>query len=135
MRIAEIYKSVQGEGRLTGTPSVFVRTSGCNLRCHFCDTPHTSWFPEGDDLSQGGWGLLIGLSLGIEAGKLPPTITFTGTGAGTEDESFDFLIRPVVGFEIPEFNPGTATFSSFTITGSYFPPLFLTLNLGGTFQL
>ena len=51
MRIAEIYKSVQGEGRLTGTSSVFVRASGCNLRCHFCDTPHTSWFPEGDDLS------------------------------------------------------------------------------------
>ncbi len=51
MRIAEIYKSVQGEGRLTGTESVFVRASGCNLRCWFCDTPHTSWHAEGDDLS------------------------------------------------------------------------------------
>ena len=51
MRIAEIYKSIQGEGRLTGTESVFVRASGCNLRCTFCDTPHTSWRPEGDDLS------------------------------------------------------------------------------------
>jgi 7-carboxy-7-deazaguanine synthase len=49
MKIAEIYKSVQGEGRLTGTPSVFVRTSGCNLRCWFCDTPYTSWRPEGRD--------------------------------------------------------------------------------------
>ena len=39
MRIAEIYRSVQGEGLLTGVPSVFVRTSGCNLRCWFCDTP------------------------------------------------------------------------------------------------
>ena len=51
MRIAELYESVQGEGRLTGTPSVFVRVSGCNLRCDFCDTPYTSWNPEGEDLS------------------------------------------------------------------------------------
>lgn len=51
MKIAEIYKSVQGEGLLTGTPSVFVRTSGCNLRCWFCDTPYTSWEPEGQDIT------------------------------------------------------------------------------------
>lgn len=49
MKIAEIYKSVQGEGFLTGTPSVFVRASGCNLRCWFCDTPYASWQPEGHD--------------------------------------------------------------------------------------
>jgi 7-carboxy-7-deazaguanine synthase len=51
MRIAEIYQSRQGEGLLTGTPSVFVRASGCNLRCWFCDTPYTSWQSEGEDLS------------------------------------------------------------------------------------
>lgn len=51
MRIAEIFKSVQGEGFLTGTPSVFVRASGCNLRCWFCDTPYASWYPEGEDRS------------------------------------------------------------------------------------
>jgi 7-carboxy-7-deazaguanine synthase len=51
MRIAEVFHSIQGEGRLTGVPSVFVRTSGCNLRCWFCDTPYTSWNPEGDERS------------------------------------------------------------------------------------
>jgi len=49
MRIAEIFYSVQGEGRLLGIPSVFVRTSGCNLRCVWCDTPYTSWKPEGKE--------------------------------------------------------------------------------------
>jgi 7-carboxy-7-deazaguanine synthase len=49
MRIAEIFYSLQGEGRLLGMPSVFIRTSGCNLRCVWCDTPYTSWRPEGRD--------------------------------------------------------------------------------------
>ncbi len=51
MKISEIFYSVQGEGSLVGVPSVFIRTSGCNLRCVWCDTPYTSWAPEGDDIS------------------------------------------------------------------------------------
>ena len=51
MRISEIFYSIQGEGRLLGVPSVFVRTSGCNLRCRWCDTPYTSWKPEGKSWS------------------------------------------------------------------------------------
>ncbi len=51
MRIAEIYASVQGEGSLRGTESSFVRASGCNLRCRWCDTPYASWRPEGEDRS------------------------------------------------------------------------------------
>lgn len=39
-RINEIFCSLQGEGFHTGTPAVFVRFSGCNLRCAFCDTQH-----------------------------------------------------------------------------------------------
>src|SRR5215468_7487156 len=51
LRIAELFYSIQGEGSLIGVPSVFIRTSGCNLRCSWCDTPYTSWRPEGTDLS------------------------------------------------------------------------------------
>jgi 7-carboxy-7-deazaguanine synthase len=50
VRIAELFYSLQGEGMLLGTPSVFVRTSGCNLRCVWCDTPYTSWAPEGEEM-------------------------------------------------------------------------------------
>ena len=51
MRISEIFYSIQGEGELTGVPTVFIRTSGCNLRCRWCDTPYASWNPEGEEMS------------------------------------------------------------------------------------
>jgi 7-carboxy-7-deazaguanine synthase len=51
LKIAELFYSIQGEGSLVGVPSFFIRTTGCNLRCSWCDTPYTSWHPEGADLS------------------------------------------------------------------------------------
>jgi len=45
--VSETFYSIQGEGKLTGQPSYFIRTSGCNLRCTWCDTPYASWNPDG----------------------------------------------------------------------------------------
>ena len=51
MKISELFYSIQGEGKRAGSPSFFIRTNYCNLRCKFsngnlCDTSYTSWFPD-----------------------------------------------------------------------------------------
>ena len=49
MKVNEIFYSVQGEGRYTGTPAVFLRLSGCNLKCDFCDTQHSTFAEMSED--------------------------------------------------------------------------------------
>ena len=107
MYIAETFTSLQGEGMLVGVPSFFIRSSGCNLRCRWCDTPYTSWLPEGERRSvdelltvaeasgvahvvvTGGEPLLqreIGaLTTGLQAAGLHVTVET----AGTVDPSFE----------------------------------------------
>ncbi len=49
MKIYSVFRSIQGEGLMIGTPTVFIRTSGCPLRCTYCDTPQA--FDEGEEWS------------------------------------------------------------------------------------
>ena len=48
MKVCEIFTTLQGEGLMTGVPSVFVRLAGCNLRCPFCDTD----FADGEEMPE-----------------------------------------------------------------------------------
>ena len=49
MKINEIFKSIQGESIYMGTPTLFIRTAGCNLRCTYCDTKYA--YNEGKEIS------------------------------------------------------------------------------------
>jgi len=84
VQIAEIFESIQGEGPWAGTQSLFIRTSGCNLRCWFCDTPYTSWKPEGNafTLDELSWRVADSLApdvvlTGGEPMLLPDLVTLT----------------------------------------------------------
>jgi 7-carboxy-7-deazaguanine synthase len=74
LRIAEAFTSIQGEGLFAGTPSAFIRISGCHLRCVWCDTPYASWSPEGplrevDELA--GWFARQGVGHAVITGGEP----------------------------------------------------------------
>ena len=49
MKINEIFYSLQGEGNWSGLPNIFIRTTGCNLRCSFCDTKYA--YESGEEMS------------------------------------------------------------------------------------
>jgi 7-carboxy-7-deazaguanine synthase len=51
LNVSELFYSIQGEGRLAGVPSVFVRLAGCDLRCRWCDTPQAMEASHGQDIT------------------------------------------------------------------------------------
>ena len=51
--IHEIYRSLQGESAYAGLPCVFVRTTQCDYRCSWCDTPHSLQSRHADDQGRG----------------------------------------------------------------------------------
>jgi 7-carboxy-7-deazaguanine synthase len=84
--INELFTSLQGEGTLAGVPSTFVRTSGCNLRCWFCDSYHTSWEPTG------AWRSVDAVLDAVES-RAPDHVVLTGGEPLIHDASLDLLRR------------------------------------------
>lgn len=85
--INEVFYSLQGEGTLAGVPSVFVRTSGCNLRCWFCDSYHTSWEPTG------AWRDVDSIIEEVHSHEQANHVVLTGGEPLIHEESIELLER------------------------------------------
>ena len=85
--INELFYSLQGEGRLAGVPTVFVRTSGCNLRCWFCDSYHTSWEPTH------AWMDVDDIVAEVESHERADHVVVTGGEPMIHDQVVDLLDR------------------------------------------
>lgn len=115
-KINEIFYSLQGEGHHTGYPSVFIRFSGCNLQCPFCDTHHNDGVAMSDtdivraiNLYKADWVVLTGgePSLSIDADFIRLIKQMTGkkvaietNGTNVLPEGIDWVtVSPKIGIE------------------------------------
>lgn len=100
--INELFYSLQGEGRLAGTPSVFVRTSGCNLRCWFCDSYHTSWEPTH------AWESIDEIVAAVESYDEADHVVLTGGEPLVHDAAVDLIERlDAAGYHVTVETNGT----------------------------
>ena len=116
--VHEVYASLQGEGTHVGMPCVFVRTTGCHLRCRYCDTAHA--FHEGrerslDDVAREvlGFGLPLVLITGGEPLLQPATLpllerlcdegleVLLETSGGVSTKSVDPRVRVILDVKTP----------------------------------
>lgn len=96
-RINEIFYSLQGEGFWTGTPAVFVRFSGCNLRCPFCDTAHQAFTPMSAD------DILAACSKAAEG----PVVVLTGGEPGLQVDAALIEVLHGAGYRVHIETNGT----------------------------
>ena len=100
--INELFCSLQGEGRLAGVPSVFVRTSGCNLRCWFCDSYHTSWEPTH------AWESLDDIVAEADSYERADHVVVTGGEPLVHDAAVDLIERlDAAGYHVTVETNGT----------------------------
>lgn len=118
--ISEIFASIQGEGLLTGVPSLFFRLSGCNLRCRWCDTPYASWNPDGAKQS------ISDLVARARASGLRHAVL-----TGGEPMMFPALTRLSALLAAPLESGGAGQHITIETAGTVIPPDFLSLGENG----
>lgn len=84
LQITEIFKSVQGESSFAGLPCVFVRLTGCNLRCQYCDTEYAFY---------GGKAMTINETINVVEGFGLRLVEITGGEPLLQNESLDLMKR------------------------------------------
>lgn len=106
MKIAEIFSSLQGEGKNQGKPCFFIRLTGCNLRCRWCDTP----------ISQSGGEEMSPDSVLERVWRVnPPYVCITGGEPLVQADALEPLLASLHkrGTEIDIETNGTIDFSRF----------------------
>ena len=92
MKICEVFRSLQGEGVLIGTPTLFIRTVGCNLRCNWCDTPQAR---------EGGTEMSVEQLLVRAAEEETPFVCLTGGEPLLQKDSIKLMSKLVeVGYQV-----------------------------------